>query len=219
MRQNWWKFLCVGILLYSFSVGLLGEVPRRDILNESIRNVYFHVPLWFGMVIMLFASVFYSLKFLRKGDLAQDDKAVELVNVSIIFGILGCVTGSIWANFTWGSPWPNDPKLNGVAIGMLIYMAYAVLRNSLEDEVKRARISAVFNVFAFVIFIVLIFVLPRMNDSLHPGNGGNPAFGQYDMDNKMRMVFYPAVIGFTLLGVWITSIKVRIREIERNLDL
>ncbi|TAG60907.1 MAG: ABC transporter permease, partial [Runella slithyformis] len=127
-------------------------------------------------------------------------------------------TGSLWARFTWGDWWPNDPKLNGVAISMLMYFAYLILRSSFDDEQRKARISAVYNIFAFAIFVPLIYILPRLNDSLHPGNGGNPAFGQYDMDNQMRMVFYPIVIGWILLGVWIVSLRLRIREIEDHLQ-
>jgi heme exporter protein C len=60
----------------------------------------------------------------------------------------------------------------------------------------------------------LVWILPRLTDSLHPGNGGNPAFGSYDMDNAMRAIFYPAVIGWTLLGVWVTSLRIRVRTLE-----
>ena len=59
--------------------------------------------------------------------------------------------------------------------------------------------------------IPLIFILPRMTDSLHPGNGGNPGFNVYDMNSQLRIVFYPAVIGFILLGIWITNIRVKIK--------
>jgi heme exporter protein C len=58
--------------------------------------------------------------------------------------------------------------------------------------------------------IVFIGILPRMTDSLHPGNGGNPAFGSYDLDNGMRLVFYPAVIGWILMGWWIATLRVRL---------
>jgi heme exporter protein C len=101
---------------------------------------------------------------------------------------------------------------------MLMYMAYLILRGSFDDEQRRSRISAVYNIFAFAVFVPLIFIVPRLTDSLHPGNGGNPAFGKYDMDNNVRMVFYPAVIGFTLLGVWITELRVRLRRIKVILD-
>src|SRR6185369_8468231 len=96
-----------------------------------------------------------------------------------------------------------------VAIGILIYLAYFILRSSVTDEVKRARISAVYNIFAYVMLIVFVMILPRLTDSLHPGNGGNPAFGKYDLDNNMRMVFYPAVIGWILFSCWILNVRNR----------
>ncbi len=117
----------------------------------------------------------------------------------------------MWAKFTWGTWWTfQDPKLNGVAIAVLIYLAYFILRSSIDDELKRARIAAVYNIFAFVMMFVFIMILPRLTDSLHPGNGNNPAFGKYDLDNHMRMVFYPAVIGCILLSLWILDVKKRL---------
>ena len=218
MKKNWWKILAVVILTYVIFWGLLGPTPRLPILNESIRNVYFHVPLWFAMIIMLLTSAIFSVRYLRSGRADHDRIAAEFASTSIVFGILGCATGAIWANFTWGEPWPNDPKLNSVAVGMLLYFAYLILRGSFDDEQRRARISAVFNIFAFCVFNALILILPRMTDSLHPGNGGNPAFGQYDMDNAMKLVFRPAVIGFTLLGVWITELRVRMGRIRAVIE-
>jgi heme exporter protein C len=218
MKKNWWKALAVLILTYVIFWGLLGPTPRQPILNESIRNVYFHVPLWFGMIILLLTAAIFSGRYLRTGLPDHDRIAVEFTNTALLFGVLGCATGSVWANFTWGDPWPNDPKLNSVAVGMLLYFAYLILRGSFDDEQRRARISAVYNIFAFAVFVPLIFIVPRLTDTLHPGNGGNPAFGQYDMDSQMRMVFYPAVIGFTLLGVWITELRVRTRRIEAILE-
>ena len=131
------------------------------------------------------------------------------------FGVLGLLTGMIWAKFTWGTFWTNDPKLNGSAIGMLIYLGYFVLRSSLKDESKRGKISSVYNVFAFAMLIPLIFILPRMADSLHPGNGGNPGFNVYDMNSQLRIVFYPAVVGFILLGIWITDLRLKIYELKK----
>ena len=161
MKKNWWKALSVLIFIYVIFQGLLGEVPRLPILNESIRNVYFHVPLWFSMIILMFTSMVFSIRFLRKNNLEEDTKAVEFANVAILLGVLGCATGSIWANFTWGDPWPNDPKLNSAAVCMLMYMAYLVLRGSFDDEQRRARISAVYNILAFSVFLPLIFILPQ----------------------------------------------------------
>lgn len=218
MRKNWWKFLTIALLFYTIIAGLLMEVPRLVILNETIRALYFHVPMWFGMIIMLGVSVFYSIKYLRNPEAKYDDTAVEFANVGIIFGILGILTGMLWAQFTWGDWWSGDPKQNAAAIGLLIYFAYFILRGSLDNVDQRARISAIYNIFAFSALIPLLFILPRLTDSLHPGSGGNPGFNAYDLDSRLRAVFYPAVVGWTLLGVWIASLKVRIKKIEHQLD-
>ncbi|MCL6260693.1 cytochrome c biogenesis protein [Aquiflexum sp. TKW24L] len=218
MKSYWWKILTVALLAFTLTAGLLLDVPRLPILNETIRALHFHVTMWFGMILMLMVAVVYSVKFLRSNDLKHDDMAVEFTNAAILFGVLGIVTGMLWAKFTWGDYWSGDPKQNASAIGLLMYFAYLILRNSLTDVHQRARIGAVYNIFAFAAFIPLIFVLPRLTDSLHPGNGGNPGFNAYDLDSKLRMVFYPAIIAWTLLGTWISTIRVRLRRIERKFE-
>ncbi|GAB4401286.1 MAG: cytochrome c biogenesis protein CcsA [Microscillaceae bacterium] len=214
MRLASWKIVTLFLLIYTLVAGFLGEVPRLPIIHESIRNLYFHVPMWFGMILILLVSVVYSVLYLRKPQENYDLYAVESANVGILFGILGLITGMVWAQFTWGIFWHGDPKQNASAIALLIYLAYAVLRGSIEDEQQRAKISAVYNIFAFATLIPLLFILPRLTDSMHPGNGGNPGFNSYDLDSRMRMVFYPAVIGWTLLGWWMVTLRVRLRKLS-----
>lgn len=216
--KNWWKYLCAILLLYVYTAGLLLPVPRQPILNETIRNVFFHVPLWFGMVALMAVSAWHAVQYLRSNDLDRDVRSNELANVGLVFGLLGYATGALWGNYTWGDPLPRDPRILSSAAAMLIYLAYWVLRGSFRDEQQRARISAVYNIFAFACFIPLTFVLPRLTDSLHPGVGGNPAFAQYDMNSEMRMVFYPACIAFILLGLWIASLRIRVRRVEKRID-
>ncbi|TAE74366.1 MAG: ABC transporter permease [Bacteroidetes bacterium] len=211
MKKNWWKILTIILLVYTLLIGFLGEVPRMAILNESIRNLYFHVPMWFGMIIILAVSVYHSIVYLNSQKEKNDFYAVESINIGIFFGILGLVTGMIWAKPTWGQYWSGDPKQNASAIGLLMYLAYSVLRGSISDEQTRAKFSAVYAIFAFTIFIPLIFILPRLTDSLHPGNGGNPGFNVYDQAKSLRLVFYPAVLGWTLLGWWLVTLRVRMR--------
>lgn len=218
MKATWWKVLAVALLAYTLIAGLLADVPRLPILNETIRALYFHVAMWFSMLAMLTVGIVYSVKYLKNGRLEDDDMSLEFTKGAILFGVIGIATGSLWARFTWGSYWTNDPKLNAAAIGLLMYFAYLILRNSLTDIFQRAKISAVYSIFAYAAFIPLIFILPRLTDSLHPGNGGNPGFNAYDMDSQLRTVFYPAVIGWSLLGTWVTTIRVRYRRLERKME-
>ena len=195
--------------------------PYRNILGETIRNTYFHVPLWFGMIILFIFSGWHSGMFLRTRNRIHDHKAVAYTNVGILYGLLGLITGAIWAKNTWGQYWSFDVKQNMAAISVLIYAAYFVLRGSFEDAEKKGRISATYNIFAFFAMIPLLFVIPRLTESLHPGNGGNPAFGSQDLDNTMRMIFYPAIIGFTLFGGWMAQLlwrteAIREKVLEKN---
>ena len=209
------KIFCVLLLTYTVIAGFLFDVPKLAILNETIRVLYFHVPMWFTMIFLLFISSLNAYKFMANGDKNFDIKSYNYANVGVYFGVLGLITGMFWAKYTWGTYWTNDPKLNGSAIGLLIYFSYFVLRSSIKDESKKGKISSVYNVFAFAMLIPLIFILPRLTDSLHPGNGGNPGFNVYDLDSKLRIVFYPAVVGFILLGIWITDIKLKLSKLNK----
>jgi len=215
--KNWLKIVAVVLLFYVHIGGMLFDVPRLNILNETIRALYFHVPRWFGMVLLFLLSVYYSVRYLRNPVPENDYKAVEYANVGLVFGILGMLTGMLWANYAWGSPWHGDPKQNGAAIALLVYMAYFVLRGSIENEEQKGRLSAVYNIFAFAAMVPLIFIIPRMTSSMHPGSGGNPAFNMYDLDSKMRLIFYPAVVGWFLIGIWIVALRVRIRVVEEKI--
>ena len=216
MNKIWWKLIAAALVIFSTVAGLLLGVPRMAILNETIRNLYFHVPMWFAMIVLFTISVVYSVRNLSTQSEEDDLRAVESANIGIILGILGLITGAVWAKFTWGQFWSFDPKQNFAAISILLYLAYFVLRNAIDEDQKRAKIAAIYNIFAFPMMVVLLFVLPRLQDSLHPGNGGNPGFNSYDLDSRMRLVFYPACLGWVLIGYWIYTIRFRIRSLENK---
>lgn len=214
--KSWLKITAILLLLYVHTAGLLFDVPRLNIINETIRALYFHVPMWFGMVLLFLVSIVYSIKYLTNPSIENDRKASAYASTGLWFGILGIVTGMLWANYAWGSPWHGDPKQNGAAIALLVYLAYFVLRGSVDNEEQRARLSAVYNIFAFAAMVPLIFIIPRMTSSMHPGSGGNPGFNMYDLDSRMRLVFYPAVIGWFLVGLWISSQRIRLKTLEEK---
>jgi heme exporter protein C len=228
MYKSWWKILSVALLVYTVIAGLLGNVPQKPALDETIRNLYFHVCMWFAMMILFTISVIHSIRYLRTLDHKYDIYARQFAVVGIIFGLLGYSTGALWMSYTWADPnkkfvdlfssFAREPKLVGAAIALLIYFAYLVLRDSVTDMDKRARISAVYNIFAYAMLFPFIWVLPRLMESLHPGGeGGNPALDPRHTDGSMRMVFYPAIIGWTLLGVWITTLKIRVSLLKEKL--
>ena len=226
MRRSWWKIACAALLAYAVVGGLLLPVPAIRQLQETIRNLYFHVCMWFGMMILFTVSVVHSIRFLRNPALRHDIAAKEYAGVGLVFGLLGYGTGAIWAAYTWADPnnpayasfgsIVREPKLIGAAMAILAYLAYFVLRDSMPDIDRRARVSAVYNVFAYALLFPSIWIVPRLLPSLHPGQEGNPALNYNDIDARMRLVFYPAVLGWTLLGVWIATLRIRLGLLQEK---
>jgi heme exporter protein C len=214
-NHYWWKILAGILLLYAVIFGFIVDVPDSQI-RETMRNLFYHVGMWFGMFTLLTVSFIYSLRYLSGFREKEDIVSVEAVNVALIFGCLGIVTGMIWANFTWGVPWTKDPKLNGAAVGFVIYLAYTILRGSIDDVHKRAKVSAVYNIFAFVLWIVFVLILPRTTSGgLHPANMGQEnTVMPMNLSPSLRIVFYPAMVGWILLGTWILTIRIRIRKLK-----
>ncbi len=192
--------------------------PNLEFTRETIRNTYFHVPMWFVMFTLYGFGLFYSVKFLRTKDLMNDLKAVSFTRTGTIFGLLGLLTGGTWANYAWGEPFPiNEIKLLMTYTALAIYMAYFILRMSFDDFERRARISAVYSIFSFASLVPLLYVIPKLaQSSSHPGNGGNSSIATQDMDNTMRIVFYPACIGWILLGLWIATLVVRFEVVKEK---
>ncbi|MBC7426050.1 MAG: cytochrome c biogenesis protein CcsA [Bacteroidia bacterium] len=220
MKKMWWKISGALLVLYALIYGLLIRVPGDvGMLDETIRNLFYHVPLWFGMIGLLLAAMIYSIMYLVNPLRKYDIVASQLTYVSIVMGTLGVLTGMIWANSTWGKPWTNDPKLNGVAIGMIIYIGYVLLRKSISNKEQVGRISAVYNVFVYPLFIALIVIMPRLAEfSMHPGSGDTVGFNKYDLNNNMRFVFYPAIIGWSLLFLWIGNLFIRYKTLKFQKD-
>ena len=206
-------------VLENLSASNLGfHFPFQPNIMESIRNLMLHVPMWFTMFLLMGISFAQSIRTLRLGgDPDRDLRAVASVKVGLWFGVLGLLTGSLWARFTWGAWWVDDPQLNGAFVTVMVYAGYLVLRGSVQDAKLRSRLSAVYNLFGFCLLVVLLMVLPRFTESLHPGKGGNPAFSSYDLDSALRAAFYPAVLGWMILGTWMYSLQLNMERLTQRI--
>jgi heme exporter protein C len=214
-KKYWWKILCVIILLYVVTIGILIEIPYLPKLKESIRNLFYHVPMWYVMLFSFFMSFIYSIIYLSKSSNKYDVISNEFVNTGIWFGCFGMATGMEWAAIQWGQPWSNDPKQIGAALTLLIYFAYSILRNSIIEEDRKARLAAVYNVFSFALIIPLVYIVPAHYASLHPGADNKPFEALKTQDNLLKLVSLPAMLGWILLGLWVFDIRYRIRKIQQ----
>lgn len=215
----------------SDSTYILKEVIRIDPLmtfpliqglGELGRNMLFHVPMSFVAFVLFLFGTIYSIIFLRKKDMTYDLQARGFSAVGLLLTVLATVTGSIWARFSWGRFWNFDPRESSILILLLIYIAYFLLRTLMQDsDEKKARIAAVYNIIAFVTVPFLMFVLPRITESLHPGGAGSVApvlnlSGKTYTAPTLLWMLWGMVFVFTLICFWIKDIYVRILILEER---
>lgn len=190
------------------------RAPLVPVLEETTRVLYFHIPCAWLTVVALGWSMINSVIYLVRRDLRADDHAAAAAELGLIFCIGATVSGALWAKAMWGAYWNWDPRETSIFFVLLIYTAYLALRGSIEGEEKRARLSAIYSVAAFVAVPFLIFVVPRMYATLHPDPIINNR-GKVDMDPMIRWCFLSMLVGFTGLYAWLQSLRVRVSRLER----
>lgn len=208
-----------GLLFVWIAVALVAGffwAPLVPVLGETTRVLYFHVPCAWVTCVALGWSMIHSVLYLVRRDLKHDDQAAGAAELGLLFAIGATVTGSLWARAMWGSYWNWDPRETSIFFLLLIYGAYLALRGTIEEPEKRARLSAIYSVVAFVSVPFLLFVAPRiMEFTLHPDPIVNPR-GKVDMDPRITTVFLAMLVGCTALFFWMLSIRVRVGRLERR---
>lgn len=192
--------------------------PTVPYLEETTRVLYLHVPAAWVTFLALGWSMLHSFLYLRRRRLEHDDQAVAAAELGLLFCLGATLSGSLWAKAQWGSYWNWDPRETSIFFVLLLYGAYLALRGSIEGEERRARLSAIYSMAAFVAVPFLLFVVPRLYHSLHPspvlpaGRSGDEG----GMDPRILGVMLAMVLGFTALFFWMTSVRVRLGRLERR---
>ncbi len=147
--------------------GILVDIPYIPALKDTARVLYFHVPMsWIGVVAFLM-SMIYGVKYLRTSEMENDIKSVSAAQMGFIFCILATVTGAVWAKFAWGAFWNWDPRQTSIFILLLIYGAYFALRSSIDSPERKARLSSVYAILAFVTVPFFVFLMLKLVDSFY----------------------------------------------------
>jgi heme exporter protein C len=198
-----------------WTVAAFTWAPLVPVLGETTRVLYFHIPAAWITVLALGWSMVHSILYLRRRKLEHDDHAAAAAEIGILFCVAATASGSLWAKAMWGSYWNWDPRETSIFFLLLIYAAYLAVRSAIDQEERRARLSAIYSAAAFVAVPFLIFVVPRIYFTLHPDPLINTR-GKIDMDPRIRVVFFALLIGFTALFYWMLSLRVRVARVERH---
>ncbi|MDY7075635.1 MAG: cytochrome c biogenesis protein CcsA [Chloroflexota bacterium] len=215
LGQDRWGFLLAGLSGVAVFIAL-GMVffyaPRETTMGDVQRIFYFHVAsAWVGFF-AFFVTFLAGIGYLVRGERRWDILALSSVEIGLTFITMAIVTGSLWARPAWGTYWTWEPRLTISAVQLLIYVAYGMLRNSIESPERKARFAAVYGIVAFVTVPLSWFAI-RWWRTIHPDimtSGGGMA-----MTSRMIHTLLASIATFTLL--YATLLRQRIR-LERASD-
>ena len=210
-----WQF---GLLIWFFLVCLAAFLwaPLAEGLGDYTRILYFHVPVAWVTVLAFLVGAIYSVVYLKTQKIIYDQIAESAGQLGLLHCILATITGSIWAKVSWGSFWNWDPRETSIFILLLIYAAYFALRSAIDQEERKAALSSVYSIMAFVTVPFFVFIVPRIYASLHPDPILNTR-AVINMDRKMLITFLSSLAGFTVLFFWIFKRKVDLVRIKLDL--
>jgi len=212
----WWKLWTAAWMGLAIVWGFTRVGPAAGFVMDghAAKIVFFHVPCaWIATIALVTAAV-YAGSYLRQQQaslLEADFKCAAAMELGFLFALLATVTGSIFSRLQWNAYWVwNEPRMISILIVLLIFAAYLVLRGSMDDPYRRARLASVYTLVSLVPGIFLIWVLPRIIESLHP----NQSFAMGQISAGFRVVMYgmsmPAFIG---LFIWMFQLRVSLTKL------
>ena len=199
------------LLLNIYNIFLV--LPDEANQGAVYRILFFHVPPAITGMVLFFVAMIASIGFLVFKDFRWDALSVAAIEVGVVFSIVNLATGSIWGRNQWGIWWAWDARITSQFICVLIYVGYLVIRPAFSDATQRATISAVLSIFAFADIPIVWFSI-RWWRTQHPG----PVLETGGLQHDMAMALLYNTIGFLLLGIALSLIRLRSEEVQREVE-
>jgi heme exporter protein C len=211
----------VTAILFLAALGMVFlYAPLEATMNYVQKIFYFHIAnAWVGMLGFIAAAV-AGVIYLVKHDLKWDIVELAAVEISLVFFFIAIVTGSIWARPSWGTYWTWEPRLTTAAILELVYLAYLLLRQGIDDPDRRARFSAVYTLIG-AISVPITFVSIRLFRTIHPvviGTNSSASQGGFDMTSKMLVTMFFALFTFSIIFITLFWHRIRLGQLSHQLD-
>jgi heme exporter protein C len=211
----------VALTLLTVATGMVFfYAPLERVMGEVQRVFYFHVATaWVGMLGFLVAAG-AGVIYLRTSNRKWDSMSLAAVEISVVFLLVAIVTGSIWARPVWNTWWTWDPRLTTTTVMVLVYAAYLMLRQGIEDPDRRARFGAVYSILAFV-SVPLTFLSIRIWRTIHPvviGSSDPGAQGSFDMSPPMLQTFLFSLFVFSIIFVVLMWHRTRLGQLADKVE-
>ncbi len=194
--------------------------PLEVTMNYVQKIFYFHIAnAWVGMLGFIAAAV-AGVIYLVKHDQKWDIIELAAVEISLVFFFITIVAGSIWARPTWGAYWTWEPRLTTAAILEMVYIAYLLLRQGIDDPDRRARFSAVYTLIG-AISVPITFMSIRLVPH-HPSGGYRDELlrhpGSFDMTSKMLVTMFFALFTFSVIFVNLFWHRIRLGQLAQQVE-
>ena len=210
----------VTIVLFIIAAGLVFlYAPMEAVMGQVQRVFYFHVAnAWVGMLGFLVAAI-AGVAYLRTSDRKWDIVGLAAVEISFVFFFIAIISGSIWARGSWGTWWTWDPRLTTAAIVELVYAAYFMLRQGVEDSDRRARYGAIYASLSFI-SVPITFISIRILRTIHPVlfGGDSAGTGTFDMTSKMLVTFMFALLTFSFIFADLLWHRIRLGKLAEKTE-
>lgn len=211
--------LCLIFLAVAAYLALI-FAPMELNMGNVQKVFYFHVAnAWVGMLGFISAGV-AGIAYLRTQDTKWDIVEVAAVEISLVFFLIAIVLGSIWAKPAWNTWWTWEPRLTTAAITEMIYLAYFMLRNGIEDPNRRARFSAVYTLIGAV-SVPITFMAIRLFRTIHPvviGTQSAQAQGGFNMSPDMKIAFFFSLFAFTFIFIDLFWHRIRLGNLASKVE-
>ena len=175
----------------------------------SQKIFFFHVPIAVASLLVFTIAAIFSVLFLVKRKKSYDTRSRIAMESTLVFIIGTMISGDLWTRASWGVWWEWEPRLTTYAIMTLLVIAYFVLRNSVEDEERRATYAAVFSIFAWVDAPVT-FLITRILPSNHPTLTG--------LETSNLIPFMVGMAGMCMIGFAIYELRFNEVHLHERLD-
>ena len=208
-------------VMFIIAVGMVFfYAPTEAVMGNVQKVFYFHVAAaWVGMLGFMAAGV-AGIAYLRKNDRKWDIVSMAAVELSLVFFFIAIVLGSIWARPAWNTWWTWDPRLTTATVVELVYAAYLLLRQGIDDPEKRARFGAVYTIVGFI-SVPLTFLSIRLLRTIHPvvvGDNNPEAEGGFSMTAPMRLTFFFSLITFSFVFVTLLWHRIRLGKLAEKVE-
>ena len=215
------NFVALVAMLIAVYMALI-QAPDAINVDPSIRPaqriIYFHVPSAWSSMLAFFVAFVASILYLITKHIRWDIWARSASELGIAFTAAAIVSGSLWAKPAWNTYWTWDPRLTTYTIVLLLYIAYFMLRGAIDEPSRRARMGAVYSIFAFL-SVPLTFMSIRWWNTIHPVIVDSPEnTGKFGLSPNMLTAFMVTNIAFTILFITLLANRISLGWAEERMD-